>query len=364
MKNSKRVMVLLLSLFLISALVLTGCDSKPAESAETKETAATAETADAEKPSAETDGEVHEVRIATVVSTGHPWIDLANRIKEVAEEKSEGRLKVSVYEGGQLGNDETTIDNMRMGSLDMVIGGSQNLAPFVPEVQVFGLSYLFNDRDAFESILNADSKVFARMEEYYAEKNLGLKLLALSGGGVRNVSNSEGPIEKPEDLKGMKMRITASPMESTLWSELGVLPQSMSFNDVYSAVQTNVVNAFESTISAYESSKLYEVAPYHSRTEHQYMVSHVTMSERRFDALPEDLQKILSDAAWEAADYCVELTNELEEKLLKQLTDDYKVQINDVDKQPFVDILLPLHDTMAEELKATDLLEFCREANK
>lgn len=344
----------LLVMLVIASMVLTACGGGKAP----------ADGDSGGEDKAADDGKTYEIRIATVVTAPHPWTVMADYIKEELESKSDGKIKVSIFPGGQLGSDETTIDDMRLGTLDMVIGGTANSAPFMPEVQIFGLSYLFKDKESFESILVKGSPVYNKVDSYYKDKDLGLKLLALSGGGVRNVSNNKKPIESPADLEGMKMRITSSPIESKIWAALGVLPTSLPFNEVYSALQTGVADAFESTVGSYSSSKLYEVAPYHSKTEHQHMVSHVTMSEKKFNELPEEYQKLVEDVCEEAGKIGVKAGNEMEEEALKDLVENYGVKVNEVDKQPFIDAIKPLHEEIAKEIDAMDLLELCREANK
>lgn len=304
-------------------------------------------------------GEQFELRLATVVSPPHPWLDMADYFAEEVEKQTDGDVKVSIHHSGSLGDDETTIDEMRLGTVDFVIGGTQNAASFVPRLQVFGLAYLFDNMDHFERAIDNESDVFAYFENEFVEKNLDIKLLALSGGGTRYLSNNKRDIASPDDLKGIKLRLPGSPIESEIWSELGALPSSLSWNEVYSGIQTGVVDGFESTLSGYTGSKLYEVAPHVSLTEHLYMATHFTVSETTFNKLPDAYQKIIEEVAVEAAKIGTEKGIEFDEELLAELPD-HNVTVTEVDRDKFVEILAPLHDDLAEDLDATELLELIR----
>lgn len=304
-------------------------------------------------------GEQFELRLATVVSPPHPWIDMAEYFAEEVEEQTDGDVKVTIHHSGSLGDDETTIDEMRLGTVDFVIGGTQNAASFIPRLQVFGLAYLFDDMDHFERAVDYESDVFNFFENEFVEKDLDVKLLSLSGGGTRYLSNNKHEIATPDDLKGIKLRLPGSPIESEIWSELGALPSSLSWNEVYSGIQTGVVDGFESTLSGYTGSKLYEVAPYVSLTEHLYMATHFSISEATYDSLPAEYQQIIAEVAVEAGELGTEKGKEFDEEILAELPE-HNVTVTEIDRDAFVDILAPLHDDLAEELDATELLELIR----
>lgn len=303
--------------------------------------------------------ETFDLRLATVVSPPHPWVDMAEFFKEEVEEKTDGNVKVSIHHSGSLGDDETTIDEMRLGTVDFVIGGTQNAASFVPRLQVFGLAYLFDSMDHFEKAIDHESEVFNYFEKEFEDKNIDVKLLSLSGGGTRYLSNNKGEIASPDDLKGLKLRLPGSPIESDIWSELGALPTSLSWNEVYSGIQTGVVEGFESTLSGYTGSKLYEVAPYVSLTEHLYMATHFSVSELTYNKLPDEYKEIVKEVAIEAGKLGTERGKEFDEEILAKLPD-HGVTITEVERDRFIDILKPLHDELAEQLEATEVLELIR----
>ncbi len=305
--------------------------------------------------------EQFEIRIATVVTEPHPWVDMANHFRDELSARSNGNINVTIYQSGQLGSDEDTIEDLREGILDIVIGATTNAAPFVPEVQVFGISYLFENMDHFKRTIEPDGEVFNRIQELYEERNLNLRLLALSGGGTRNLSHANYPIETPDDLAGDSMRVTASPIEGQIWAELGALPVSLPWGDIYSAVQTGVADAFESTISGYFGSSLYEVAPYMAKTEHLYMLSHITISEHTWNALPEQYRELIAEVAIEAGYLGTDMGEQYDEELLEEMIENHGVQANEVDKEAFISRVEPLHTEIAQDIGAEDFLQMIRD---
>lgn len=304
---------------------------------------------------------VYTLRLATVVAPPHPWIEMAESFAKDLEMKTGGKVKVTIHHSATLGKDATILDEMRAGTIDFVIGGTQNAAQFVPEYQVFGLSYLFNSQEHFEKAIAYGGKIYNRYAQLHEEKKLNMKLLALAGGGTRNASSNLKHFITPDDLKGIKMRLPGSPIEAKLWSALGALPTSLPWNEIYSAVQTGVVNAFESTISGYYGSKLYEVAPFMSRTEHLYMLTHFTMSRISYDKLPDQYRKLVDELAPKAAILGTEKGKEFDEKLLKEMQAKHGIKVAAVRKPDFVQKVAPLHDELAAAAKGSDILAMIRE---
>jgi len=303
------------------------------------------------------------LKLATQVNPPHPWIDAAEALKAEVEEKTDGRVTIEIFPGGSLGNDQTVLDEMRLGTIDMIIGGSQNASPFFKKYEIFSLNYLWSDLDAFRKATAPDSDVVAYFEEVYDEAGLGLKLMALTGGGVRNFSNNERPIKTPADIDGLKMRVPGSQMDARMWQEFGALTTSLPWTELYTGVQTGVVDAFESSISGYNGSKLYEVAPYHAQTQHQVMMSHITMAEPSWNRLSEEDQAILQEAVNNAAALGTDKGEEYDSSLLDNLVKNHDVTVTEVDKGAFMDVVKPLHDEIAAELEASDLLETLRSYN-
>ncbi|MEA5135759.1 MAG: TRAP transporter substrate-binding protein [Candidatus Fimivivens sp.] len=297
-----------------------------------------------------------KIRVATVVSGEHAWVKMAEYMKDELAKRSNGAIEVSIFPGGQLGNDEACIDDMRVGTLDMLIGGTQNAAPFVSQYQILGLAYLFADRDQFEGVLVKDGAVFNYIQDKYSKNGLGLKLLSLCNGGQRDLHTGK-EIKSVADLKNLKMRVTSSATESLVWSKLGTIPTSMSFNDIYSGMQTNTVNAFECTAASYHANALYEVAPYFVQTAHQFTPTHITCSELAYNKLPADIQAMVSDVADEAGKLGSKLADEADDSLTSKLVAEKGVTLCAVDKSEFKAIVEPLYPEIAKSCDGQELLD-------
>ena len=302
-----------------------------------------------------------ELRLTTVVSPPHPWIDMAEFFAEEVNERTDGNVSVRIYHSGALGNDEATIDEMRIGSVDFVIGGVSNAVSFLPEYQITGFSYLFEDLDHFRRVTANDSPFFQHLAQSHRERNLPFQLLALAGGGTRVTSTNLGPITHPDDLQGVRIRLPGNPLESRIWQEFGALPTSLPWGEIYTAVQTGVVNAFESTISGYYGSRLFEVAPYQSLTNHQVMISHFTASERTLDRLPAAYREVIEEVAIEAGRIGTDRGAEYDQTLLAEMEAEHGVQVQRVDIEPFVRRVQPLHDELARQAGVTELLQMVRD---
>src|SRR5699024_1261067 len=192
------------------------------------------------------------------------------------------------------------------------------------------------------------SEITEKFKELYEENGLELKLLGLSGGGTRYTSHKNKEIIEADDMQGVKMRLPGSPIESKIWGEFGAVPTSLPWNEVYSGMQTGVVESFESTLSGYEGSKLYEVAPYIAETEHLFMGSHFTMSGITEDELPDEYNEIIEEVAIEASYYGTEQGKEYDEEIIEKLKDE-GVTFSEVDKESFQEKVSPLYDDLAED---------------
>lgn len=307
--------------------------------------------------------EAQTLRLSTQVNAPHPWLDAAETFKNEVEMATDGRINVRVFGGGSLGRDATVLDEMRLGTIDVLIGGTQEATPFFPEFQLFSLNYLFPDEEAFRAAMQSDGEVLSYFQETYETSDSGLVLLALTGGGVRNLSNTGAPVSMAEDLRGMKMRVPGSRMDARMWAAMGAQPISLPFTELYTGLQTGVADAFESTVSGYVGGKLYEAAPYHTQTQHQFMVSHITMSDYSFSHLSDEDQKVVRDAAATAALVAIDKGFEYDLSLLEPLIKSGAVTLTTIDTAPLIQSMRPLHDDAAAEFGATEILESIRAIN-
>lgn len=279
--------------------------------------------------------------------------------KRLKEELGED-YSVRIFPGAQLGNEMAMLDSVIAGNLDMSLAATANASTFIPELGLFSVSYIFENVDHFRRVVN-DEKFNAMLDELIASKDLGIRRIATFTAGVRNVYNADGPVETLDDLAGVKMRVMASPVESQVWTQLGTLPVSIPFGDVYTGMQTGLVQAAENAAAVYASNKHYEVAPYYSLTEHQWLISMLYMSDATYESLPDDVKAALAKIGPEVADHVIDYVLESDAAFVEKMKKEYGVKVNKVDTAPLVARLVETQDKVAAELGVEDLLARVRE---
>lgn len=302
------------------------------------------------------------MRLHTLVKSPHPYNDMADYIKSELESKSGGRISVKIFPGASLGKDPAVIGEMGLGSIDLMISSTNNAVKQVREYQVFSMPYLFKDFDSMMKTVAPGTPVFKYFEKTYSDHKLGIKLLALGGSGSRNLSNSIKPVNKLADIKGFKMRTPPSPMISKTWKALGTLPVTIAWSELYAGVQTGVAEALESSIPGYKGSKLYEVAPYLALTAHTIQINHVSISDKTWNKLPGDLQKLVRDSAVAASDLGIAKAREYEAAFVDSLQKEHGVTVTRPDTAEFIAALEPVQKNLAEEMNLTEALGLIKAA--
>ncbi len=306
-------------------------------------------------------GQAQNWRLHTLVKDPHPYNDAA---RHVIAELGKAGITVKLFPSGTLGKDPTVFDEMRLGTIDMMISSANNAAKHVPELQVFSLAYAWPGYDAFISATSGDAPLTKRFVSLFEQKNLGIKLLGIGSGGSRNMSNAVKPVTAVGDIQGIKMRVPPSPVMLKVWSAIGTQPVSVAWTELYAAIQTGVAQGLESSIAGYTGSKLFEVAPYLALTQHEIQAGHVSVSQRSFDKLNASQQAAVIKAGAEAAKIMTESAIANEEKLLTRLKNDHGVTVTNPDKSGFQEAVRPLHDELAKGMNATDLLQVIRDVSK
>ncbi len=233
------------------------------------------------------------IRASLVVSKDHSLGIGLNAMAQCVSQKSGGKLKLQPFFDGSLGNDAATVQQMRTGTLDMVVTATSYMATVAPAVGVYDLPFLFaNEREA-------DTVLDGQTGELVAKKldPAGIVSLAYWENGFRNMTNSKRPITKMEDLQGLKMRSLPSPAMLATFKALGGFGVAMPFPELYSALETKTVDGQENPLNLIESAKFYEVQKYVSLTRHLYNPVMVMYSKKLWDQMPAADQAVLRDCA-------------------------------------------------------------------
>ncbi|MCB1969509.1 MAG: TRAP transporter substrate-binding protein [Geminicoccaceae bacterium] len=300
------------------------------------------------------------LRIHTLVKSPHPYNDMAAAMKEQIEAASQGALEVQIFDAGQLGQDPAVISELSLGTIDMMISTASNAAEQIPEYAIFTMPYLFGGLDGLIGHIGPGTPVQEHFEKVYAERGVGMKLLALGGSGTRNLSAAKVKVEHVADLEGLKMRTTQSPMDSATWAALGMLPVTVAWGELYAAMQTGVADAMESSLPGYNGSKLYEVAPHLALTEHTVQINHISMSQRSWDGLDAELQAVVQDAATAANKLGLDKAMQYDSELVAKLESENGVTVTRPDKQEFIDRLEPIQKELAAKLDVVEEYELLK----
>ena len=281
--------------------------------------------------------------------------------KKDIEEKSGGRISVELYPNAQLGGDRELIESVQLGTVQVAIPATSALAGFDKRFQVFDLPFLFKSKEtAFKAL---DGELGHKVDELL--KPLGMRNLGYGENGYRHITNSRGPVHKPEDLKGIKLRTMENPLHLAFFKMLGANPTPMSFGELYTALQQGTVDGQENPVVLVYTSKFYEVQKFYSLTGHVYSATMLVANDDFFASMPEDLWKIVEDAGKR---YVVEqraLAEVQEQEFLEELKKT-GLQINELtpeEKQLFIDATLPAYDQFKDVIGA-ELVELAKKANE
>ena len=291
------------------------------------------------------------LRSTDIHPTDYPTVEAVRHISKLLEERTKGRIKINVFHSAQLGNEKDTIEQTRFGVIDL---NRINMAPFnnlIPATNVPSLPFIFRSVAHMRTVMDGPIGD-GILKEFEKHDLVGL---AFYDSGSRSFYNSKRPINTPADMKGLKIRVQQSDMFVALVSALGANATPMAFGEVYSALQTGVIDGAENNWPSFESTKHYEVSKYYSLTEHSLSPEVLVMSKRSFDKLSKEDQEIMKTAAKESVAKMRELWD-AREKASEAKVKAGGAVINTVEKQPFIDAMKPVYDKFVTDAALKDLV--------
>jgi tripartite ATP-independent transporter DctP family solute receptor len=277
------------------------------------------------------------------------------------QELSGGKLGINQFPGAQLGSEPVTLQKIRAGDIDFVITATANAASVAPEAGVFSLHFLFRDDEHLKKAL-ADKKVVEAFRGMIADTVQGAHVMALMTMGFRNMY-SKKEIKSVEDIKGMKVRVQATKTEDTHFPAYGAQTVHMPFGEVYTSLQTGVVNVAENGVNVYMTNKHYEVAPILSMTQHEANNNCVWVSEKTWNSLSDQEKQWVQAAADEIGRVEPARALALEQESATKLKGMGVKIVDGVDKSGFMKAAQPIQDQLAKELgpHAVKILQLVRE---
>ncbi|HSF03224.1 MAG TPA: TRAP transporter substrate-binding protein [Solirubrobacterales bacterium] len=272
----------------------------------------------------------------------------ANEFAERANQRLQAEgldYEVVTFGSSQLGGDQELLQKLRLGTVDFALP-STVMSSVVDEFGVFEMPYLVKDREHMRRI---EAEVFWPQLAPKAEAQ-GYGVLAVWENGFRHITNNARPIEKPEDLRGIKLRVPQGTWRVKMFQAYGANPTPMSFSEVFVALQTGVLDGQENPFAQIYSAKFQEVQDYLSLTGHVYTPAYVLVGKQRFERLPEEVRTVLGETAKETQGFVYDKAAELDEDLLTKLKEG-GMQVNEADKDAFIAASRPIYEEFASEVE-------------
>ena len=291
------------------------------------------------------------IKFSHVVAPDTPKGKGAQKFKELAEQYTEGKVKVEIYPNSQLYKDKEELEALQLGAVQMLAPSLAKFGPLgVQQFELFDLPMLFANRDELRKITDGDvgKGLLAKLEDK------GIKGLAYWDNGFK-IMSANSPVIVPDDFLGLKMRIQSSKVLEAEMNALGAIPQVMAFSEVYQGLQTGVVDGTENPPSNMYTQKMHEVQKNATLSNHGYLGYAVIVNKEFWDGLPEDVRANLDKAMAEATVYANGIAQEENEKALQAMKDAGTTEFHemtDEEKAAWKEVLLPVHDEMAGRIGA------------
>ena len=273
---------------------------------------------------------------------------VGNVFSDKLKELSKGTMLIDQYPGAQLGQEPQVLQLVKSGDIEFCISASANAATLSPQAGVMSLHFLFRSEDHLMKAV-ADPAVVKAVREMIDDTVQGAHVLAVTTLGLRNIY-SKREVKKIEDIKGMKVRVQATPTEDTMFPAYGAQTVHMPFGNVYTSLQTGVVDAAENGVNVYLVNKHYEVAPVLSMTEHEANNSLIWISDKMWSSLTAEQKGWVQAAADEVAKVQPAKALDLEHQSATKLKGMGVKVVTDVDKSGFIEVATPYLEKMSKEL--------------
>ena len=255
------------------------------------------------------------LKLAQQNPKGHPLVTGAEKFAEIVAAKSGGKIKVQLFPGGVLGGDAQTVSAVQGGTIEMTVLNSGILASQVKDFAIYDFPFLFANAKEADAVV--DGPFGQKLHAKLADK--GLVGLAYWELGFRQLTNSKRPINKVEDIEGLKLRVIPNPINIDWVKALGANPTPLAFPELYAAMEQKAVDGQENPVSVILANKFAEVQKYLALTNHQYNPQSMIISKKVWDTMSAAEKKIIEDAAQEAAKYERQVSREQAASQLAEL---------------------------------------------
>ena len=285
------------------------------------------------------------LRLGHNISTSSPYHLAAEHFADLVAERTDGRITVQVFPAGALGNERDMIEGAQIGTVDLMVTSSAAVGPFVPEMRILDIPFLFRDLEHARAVL--DSEIGDALLDAMPER--GLVGLAWGDIGFRHMTAND-PLDSVEALQGVRLRSQDNPIHLSAYRALGFQPTVVGFNELYAALQTGLVDANEQPLSIHVASRFYEVQSDLTLTGHLMASALFAASQDVWNRLSEEDQEILREAARESIPVMRSATDEQDGAALDTLRERGMTITETFDHDGFMEALAPAFDQFGQEL--------------
>ena len=255
------------------------------------------------------------------------------KLSELAEERSEGRLKIEIFPGGQLGNERDLPEGVKMGTVDMALIGASTLGMWQPDFYILGVAFIWKDFDHLVRVVRGEigQEMIGKLVD-----ETGIKVIDMGWvEGERQFNTRTRPIRTPEDIVGVKMRVPEVPIYLSNMKAMGANTVAMNWGEVFTAVQTGVIDGQENPLDVIYENRFHEIAKYVSLSSHVIQNQAILINNNKFNQMPKDLQDILVEATIDAGDWLTKQKVESFDYYYNKLIEEGAEVIEDVDRDAF-----------------------------
>lgn len=297
-----------------------------------------------ESSSEDTEGKEYDLKMSVTVSDTTAWFAGAQKLADDIEAETDGRITIDVFSNEQLsgGDSAKAVEGLAKGSIDLTFNSTIIYSILDERFGVVSAPFLFDSLDEVDAAFAAEGGKM--LDELLLEKNV--VALGYGENGFRQITNNKGPIESPEDLKGMKMRIPGIKMYTDLFRAYGSDPATMTWSEVFTALQQGTIDGQENPIDVIYSSKIDEVQDYLTLWNYSYDPLVLGINKKLFDSMSEEDQELFKRLGKEAAAYQIQLNRERAAEQLEELKEK-GMKVNELTEeqlQVFKDASQPIYD--------------------
>ncbi|MCA9259147.1 MAG: TRAP transporter substrate-binding protein [Planctomycetales bacterium] len=280
----------------------------------------------------------HVIKVGHVLDQNHPVHKAMERMAERLAELSDGSVELKIFPNGQLGSETELLEQVQRGALAITKVSTAPLESFIPSMAVFGVPYAFQDEDQFWRVIEGE----VGHELLASGESIGLVGLCFYDAGARSFYTIDKPILRPDDLRGLKIRVQQSPTAMDMVEALGGAPTPVPFGELYTALHQRMVDGAENNLPSFVSSRHCEVCKHLSLDEHTRVPDILIMNANALAELPTQVQEWVRQAATESAQFQRELWAEQSERDL-EAAEAMGVEIHHPDKALFTAKVSEMH---------------------